>query len=206
LLPQADESKVKPFLASVTHAIGLCGKAFNREVNIMKLMWTDHLSVGIKYFDEDHKHLIRFINELQSAIENVDAEGRIAEDEIEIALIRLENYFQYHCVQEEIFMKKIAYPEIEEHKTHHQFFLSQVEAMSQSFRGSRKPEDAVKLMEFMYDWVTNHINNADKKYGDYLRSCKVSPEAFNQSKSSIAERKHFLSALVPLIKNESNAA
>ena len=139
----------------------------------MILMWTDNLSVGVKYFDEDHKNLIRFINELHSAIQDVDAKGRIAEDEIEFALHRLENYFQYHCVQEEVFMSKIAYPEIDEHKKLHQYFLGKVETMSRSFCGSRKPEDANELMKFMYDWVTDHLNTADKKYSDYLRSCQI---------------------------------
>ncbi len=169
----------------------------------MILMWTDQLSVGVKYFDEDHKNLIRFINELHGAIQEVDAEGKIAEDEIEIALHRLENYFQYHCIQEEVLMKKIAFPGFDEHKEKHKFFLSTVEAMSQRFRGSRNPQHAIELMQFMYDWLTNHINKEDKKYGDYLRSSRISPEFFQQSKPSIAERKHFLSTLVLLPKKEA---
>jgi hemerythrin len=172
----------------------------------MFLMWTENLSVGVKYFDEDHKHLIRYINELHAAIEEVDAQGLIAEDEIEIALHRLENYIQYHCVQEEVFMSKIAYPDIDGHMQQHKFFLGKVAEMSESFRGSRKAEDATELMSFMYNWLTNHINTIDKKYGDYLRSCKYSTEFLQQSKAGIAERKRFLSALVPLIKKDKNAA
>jgi hemerythrin len=172
----------------------------------MILMWTDNLSVGVKYFDEDHKQLIRFINELHAAIQDVDAQGEIAEDEIEIALHRLENYFQYHCVQEEVFMKKIAFPEIDEHLECHKNFLIEVQAMSQSFRGSRNPRHATELMQFIYDWLTNHIKTIDKKYCDYLQSCQFSPDFFQQSKPSIAERNRFLGTLVPLTKKESSAA
>jgi hemerythrin len=167
-------------------------------------MWTDNLSVGVKYFDEDHKNLIRFINELHGAIQDVDTDGKIAEEEIEIALHRLENYFQYHCIQEEVFMSKIIYPEIEDHKKSHQYFFSRVEVMSQSFRGSRNPQHAIELMQFMYDWLTNHINITDRKYGDYLRSSQISSEFFSQSKPSIEKRKRFLSTLAQLPKNKSN--
>jgi hemerythrin len=168
-------------------------------------MWTDNLSVGVKYFDEDHKQLIRFINELHAAIQDVDAEGKIAEEEIEFALHRLENYFQYHCIQEEVFMDKIAYPEIDEHRECHKNFLRQVESMSESFRGSRNPQHAAELMQFIYDWLTNHINVVDRKYGDYLRSCPLPSQFLQQPKSSIEERKRFLSALVPLQKKEDSA-
>lgn len=172
----------------------------------MFLMWTDNLSVGVKYFDEDHRQLIRFINELHTAIQEVDAEGKIAAEEIEIALHRLENYFQYHCVQEEVFMDKIAYPGLAEHKQSHQYFFSTVETMSQRFRGSRNLEHASELMQFMYDWLTHHINGVDRKYGEYLRSYPVPSHFLDQPKSSITERKRLLNALVPLPKKESNAA
>jgi hypothetical protein len=76
--------------------------------------------------------------------------------------------------------------------------------MSQSFRGSRNPQHAIELMQFMYDWLTNHINITDRKYGDYLRSSQISSEFFSQSKPSIEKRKRFLSTLAQLPKNKSN--
>ena len=172
----------------------------------MILMWTENRSVGVKYFDEDHKRLIRMINELHFAIQEVDASGKIAEDEIEIALHRLENYFQYHCVEEEVFMSKIAYPSLEAHKLQHRFFFGKVAEMSERFRGSRSPAHATELMQFMYDWLTNHINFTDRKYGEYLQASQISSDFSKQSKPSTAERSRFLSTLHPPPKKESSAA
>jgi hemerythrin len=164
----------------------------------MILMWTDNLSVGIKYFDEDHKRIVRMINELHDAILRVDASGQIAEDEIEIALHRLENYFQYHCIQEEVFMLKIAYPEIEVHKQLHRAFFEKVSAISQAFRGSRSPMHANELMQFIYEWLTDHIHITDKKYADYFATCKISPDFFQYLKSTNADRNRLLNGAVPV--------
>jgi hemerythrin-like metal-binding protein len=162
---------------------------------LMILMWTDNLSVGVKYFDEDHKRLIRMINELHFEIQDAAATGKIAEDEIELALHRLENYFEYHCLQEEIFMEKVAYPGIDEHRHCHQIFFNKVAAMSCEFTGSRDPAHAIELMQFIYDWVIEHIHTIDKKYSDYLFDKKIGPADFEKFLPGTAERKRSLSNL-----------
>jgi hemerythrin-like metal-binding protein len=136
----------------------------------MLLMWTENLSVSVKNFDDDHKRLIRMINELHGAIEDVDAEGKIAEEEIEIALHRLENYFQYHCLREEEMLAKTGYAGLEEHQQEHQKFFATVAEMARRFRGSRDPRHATELMQFMFDWLSDHIFVTDRKYTLHLNA------------------------------------
>ncbi len=136
----------------------------------MLLMWTDNLSVGVKNFDDDHKRMIRMINELHGAIEDVDDAGRIAEDEVEIALHRLENYIQYHCLEEERLMEQTGYPELRDHRKEHQGFNAKIAEMALRFRGSQDPNHATELMQFMYDWLTEHIFVTDRKYSSHLQS------------------------------------
>jgi len=136
----------------------------------MLLMWTDHLSCGVEDFDDDHKRLIRMINELHGVILDVNAKGMIAEEEIEIAVHRLQNYFEYHCLQEEKVMAETSYLGLNEHKREHVIFFDTVAEMSTRFRGSADPKDAVELMQFMYDWLTNHIYATDKKFASHLHS------------------------------------
>ncbi|MFZ1084211.1 MAG: bacteriohemerythrin [Terracidiphilus sp.] len=136
----------------------------------MLLMWTDNLSVGVKGFDDDHKRLIRLINELHGVIQDVDANGKIPVEEIEIALHRLENYFQYHCLEEERVMEQTGFPELREHRREHQNFFTKVTEMTQRFRNSTDPKDATELMQFIYDWLTNHIFVTDRKYSSHLHS------------------------------------
>ena len=92
----------------------------------MILMWTDNLSVGVKNLDDDHRRLIRLINELHGVIQDVDANGKIPVEEIEIALHRLENYFSYHCLEEERLMEQTGFPELREHRQQHQKFFATI--------------------------------------------------------------------------------
>jgi len=167
----------------------------------MILLWTDNLSVGVKYFDEDHRRLISMINELNSAVQNVDVAGSIAEDEIEIALHRLENYFEYHCLQEEVFMENIGFPELDDHRLHHRQFLEKIKSMSDAMSGSRDPLHAKDLMQFIYDWLINHVNGADKKYGEYLHSEKASRPILNNAKPGVAGRNLVLTRVAPASMN-----
>ncbi len=136
----------------------------------MLLVWTGNLSVGVKEFDDDHKRLLRMINELGAAIRAAGAHGPVEEEEIEITLHRLENYTQYHCAREEELMAKTRFPDIEDHRREHQFFFATIAEMSQRFRGSTDPRHATELMQFMYDWLTNHIYVTDMKYASHLHA------------------------------------
>ncbi|MGA3160266.1 MAG: bacteriohemerythrin [Terracidiphilus sp.] len=136
----------------------------------MLLMWTENLSVGVKAFDDDHKRMIRMINELHGVLQDVDTEGKIPNEEIEIALHRLENYIQYHCMQEEAVMAKTGYAELEEHKEEHTQLAAILAEMARRFQGSTDPAHAGEIMQFIYDWLTNHINVTDKKYTVHLNS------------------------------------
>jgi hemerythrin-like metal-binding protein len=136
----------------------------------MLLMWTDNLSVNIKDFDDDHKRVIRIINELHGAIQGAAATGKIAAAEMEIALHRLDNYVQRHCAQEELFMTQTGYSELEEHKKEHAKLAALIGDIQSRLRGSTDPKDAAELMQFVYDKVIDHIFVTDRKYSSYLHS------------------------------------
>jgi hemerythrin len=136
----------------------------------MLLMWTGNLSVGVKDFDDDHKRLIRIINELHSAIQDAQLSGKVPEEEIEIALHRLENYLQYHCAREELYMANTGYPDLAEHRQEHTQFGAKIVEMRQRFHGSSSLEDAQAVMDFVYNWLTHHINVTDKKFATHMHA------------------------------------
>jgi hemerythrin len=139
----------------------------------MILMWTDNLTVGVKDFDEDHRRLIRIVNELHMATQYPDAAGNVESEEIEIALHRLENYVKYHCVSEEKAMAKAHYPELEAHRKEHDKLLDMVVEMTARFKGSVSVKDAQEIMLAMHDWMVNHINGTDKQYTEYLNAAGI---------------------------------
>jgi hemerythrin len=154
----------------------------------MLLIWTQNLSVGVKNFDNDHKYLIRMINELDGIVKAAGEVGLIDKEELELTLHRLENYFHYHCLIEEKFMEDIGYPELALHRIQHLSFFEKIREMTEIFRGSSDAKHATELMNYLYTWLSSHINLADKKYGEYLLEKKISPAIYCRRQPSISER------------------
>lgn len=77
----------------------------------MAMMWNDDMSVGVPVLDEDHKTLIRLLNDYTEALEN--DEGLMVTDSIFAAL---GDYVHYHFTREESILEQAGYPQLEEHK------------------------------------------------------------------------------------------
>ena len=71
-------------------------------------------------------------------------------------------------------MEQIGYPELREHRKEHRYFQDTITDMSQRFLGSTDPKQATELMQFIYTWLTDHINVTDKKYSSHLRAKGIS--------------------------------
>jgi len=126
----------------------------NRET----LVWADNLSVRVPAIDEDHKELIRLINDAGQP-------GLTAAGAIEICsdLVR---YTLYHFRREEALMKVCNYPDMDNHIKQHRTleakvkaFQVRVEAGDESARGD--------LRAFLRDWLVTHIMNVDRLIYDY---------------------------------------
>jgi hemerythrin len=136
----------------------------------MRLMWTDNLRVGIKDFDEDHKRVLRMINELNSAIQDSAVTGQIEPVEMEIALHRLDNYTRYHCAQEELCMTLTAYPDLEQHKKEHAKLAALIGDLQGRCQGSTNPKDAAEIERFVHEWIIDHIFVTDRRYTAHLHA------------------------------------
>jgi hemerythrin len=139
----------------------------------MLLMWTGNLSVGVPEFDDDHKRLIRMVNEMHGLIQDANLKGKIDAEEIEIALHRLQNYFQYHCLREEKAMELAGFKGLDEHRREHTQFMAKIKEMALRFGGSTDPKNATEIVDFLHDWLITHVHETDMKYGSVLRGSEI---------------------------------
>jgi hemerythrin-like metal-binding protein len=133
-------------------------------------MWTDNLKVGVRDFDDDHKRVVRIINELNNAIQDAAVTGEIEPIEMEIALHRLDNYILYHCAQEELSMTLTRYPDLEEHKKEHVKLRVLIGDLQDRFKGSTNPKDAMDISTFIFERIIDHILVTDRKYTAHLNA------------------------------------
>ncbi len=120
-------------------------------------------SVKVEQFDNDHKKLMGFINELHEAM----LQGR-GKDKLNHILSELLDYTHYHFDAEEKQLAEAGYPELEEHKQLHQELIGQLEELITDFTDGKR-EISVKTFRFLKEWLFDHIQVADKKYSPWLK-------------------------------------
>ena len=130
--------------------------------------WQDKFSVKINSIDEQHKKLINIINDLHDAM----LEGKSREI-IKEVLFRLVDYTKTHFTYEEELFEKHGYSEKVSHEKQHDEFVQKLYEVVEKFKVI-KSFVSIEIMEFLKDWLVNHIMGIDKKYSDFLISKGVS--------------------------------
>jgi hemerythrin len=127
------------------------------------MTWSDKLSVGVKNLDDQHTVLFNTINDLHTAMMKGQARS-IAGN----LLNTLVTYTRNHFAAEEKLMAAASYPELTQHCVKHRELTEQVEKYVARYeRGDITL--SVHLLTFLSDWLTNHIQGEDRKYGPWLK-------------------------------------
>ena len=128
------------------------------------ISWTDELSVGVRSFDEEHKKLITYVNELNQAL-SIGSAQKTMED----ILGNLVNYTVIHFNHEEDYMKIHDYPGYAQHHKEHEELKAQVADFNSRIK-SGKTSFSLELMMFLKNWLTQHIMGSDMLYKDFFSS------------------------------------
>jgi hemerythrin-like metal-binding protein len=129
----------------------------------MALMtWNSKYSVGVKHLDSQHTVLFGLLNDLHSAMLKGEAQSMTGP-----LLRKLVDYTHTHFAAEEKMLAESKYPGLAEHKLKHRDLIKQVEDYAARFdRGEITLN--LHLMNFLRDWLTNHIQKTDHEYGPWL--------------------------------------
>ncbi|MCX6168934.1 MAG: bacteriohemerythrin [Ignavibacteriales bacterium] len=128
------------------------------------LNWSDSYSVGVKDVDLQHKKLVELINNLHDGMKLGKGKEILGS-----VLNELVSYTVYHFGFEEKLFEKYGYPETIIHKRQHADLVAQVKKFVEGYNngGSVLTMD---LMNFLKDWLTQHIAGSDKKYTSFFNS------------------------------------
>ena len=132
---------------------------------MVKIEWSDGLSVGVKLVDDQHKELLSKMNAISHAIEhNHDVES------ITKTLDFMMEYTDYHFGTEEKHMEATKYPRIEYHKKMHVEFVDMIKKMTTDyFEDGATQELAESVNVFLFNWLVKHIKGVDGAFGKYLK-------------------------------------
>lgn len=126
--------------------------------------WDDKLVIGINRIDNQHKELIRIVNELHEAMKS----GKGNEKAMETVHF-LVKYTVDHFVAEEAMMKHYGYPDYSVHKIQHDNLVTDVAELIRQIESGHTLL-TVKIANFLADWVKEHIIANDLKLGAFLKA------------------------------------
>jgi len=128
------------------------------------MSWKDEYSVKVSIIDQQHKKLIDLLNALYDGLRAQKAKdivGRILGD--------LVSYTEVHFATEERLMKTHGYTGYLQHKVEHDSLTKKVVDFQKEFNEG-KTSIPVELMQFLRDWLSNHILGSDKRYSSFFQS------------------------------------
>lgn len=126
--------------------------------------WSDRMSVGVHAIDQQHRELLRLINELHDAM----AQG-VGTTVLRQIIDGLIEYTGVHFTTEESYFKGRDYPDCVAHEQQHRDFVAKVTDFKQGFDEGRLML-TLDVMSFLGDWLVDHIQGSDASYVPFLHS------------------------------------
>ncbi|MBI1390241.1 MAG: bacteriohemerythrin [bacterium] len=132
--------------------------------------WDDSMSVKNKTLDDQHKRLIALVNKLFDALKQNKGKSILGG-----IIDELIDYTRTHFKNEERIMAQGGYPKLESHqKQHHAFTEKALDLQTRFHRGELVLSQEV--LDFLKDWLINHIMKQDQQYAPYLKGNGVNHE------------------------------
>ena len=127
------------------------------------LEWKDEYSVGIQMIDGQHKVMFSMINELVEMINSQPDEKKISQ-----VIDELLNYKKIHFGTEEKFFKEFNYEGATDHIKAHKRFGESIDRICAENKGDILGL-TFALVDFLEDWLVNHLLDMDHKYVNCFR-------------------------------------
>jgi hemerythrin len=120
--------------------------------------WDQKYSVHVKEIDGQHKELIKLISKLYISINQ-----RKVNEELGGLLDELIKYASIHFSTEEKYFKKFSYEYTVEHIKEHHNFTRKITDLQKKYL-NKEIEISFELIDFLEDWLIQHLITADQKY------------------------------------------
>ncbi len=124
----------------------------------MAIDWKPEYSVKVKEIDDQHKKLVSLIDRLYQAICSYKTR-----EELGPVLEELIKFAEHHFSTEEKYFDRFNYENSEEHKKEHKMFKEKVLDFYNKFE-NRETEISFELIDFLEDWLLDHLIEQDQKY------------------------------------------
>lgn len=134
----------------------------------MSFKWKEDYCLNIEEIDAQHKRLLEIGDEVYD-IAILD-DGYDHYDEIMTVIDKLLEYTEYHFGYEEKMLKELNYKGLHDQEEEHYYYIYKIKSIaSREDIDDNQRKTILELLEFLSQWITNHIMVSDRKYADYLK-------------------------------------
>lgn len=131
------------------------------------LNWDNSYSVGVPEMDDQHKQLISIANKLYEAMKAGKSKETLSQ-----VFDELIEYTKFHFTAEEALMRKVNYPGLNDQSTQHSDLTKKVLEFQAKFKEGAL-FISIDVLNFLKDWLVNHIVKMDKLYGSFINKTGV---------------------------------
>ncbi|MCD6201748.1 MAG: hemerythrin family protein [Bacteroidales bacterium] len=138
------------------------------EGKLKHIKWQPEYEFQIEAIDQSHRKLVNLINRLGDMINRQACPESMSE--IFFSLI---HYAERYLIQEEILLRDLGYPQLDQHKEKHHFFIEKIKSFRDEF-SSRNPDICQDLYDFLSEWFRDHILKYDREIITFLKGKGIS--------------------------------
>lgn len=120
--------------------------------------------VGIEMIDREHTQLFAYASEVYELLHSEWKSDQY--DEIVAVLMKLREYTKEHFSDEEAYMESIHYNKTLVQKVQHQAFIEKLDEYDFDVIDENQEEVISELLQFLTDWLVNHIMIVDMQLKD----------------------------------------
>ncbi|MBF0448892.1 MAG: bacteriohemerythrin [Magnetococcales bacterium] len=126
--------------------------------------WHDDLSVGVTQYDDDHKVLMAYINDIHNAIKK-----SLDNDSILEILQKLADFTVEHFEREEAGMRSHGYPGLEDQQAEHERMVAKILDLKKEFKAGEFTV-GIDTLAFAKSWLVEHILGTDMQYKSFFNN------------------------------------
>lgn len=135
------------------------------------MKWDKSFEVGVEEIDTQHKKIVEMLGKIISEMKKGQGKTLIGK-----TIDEMLNYTKVHFSTEEKYMNLYKYPYSISHKKEHEKFVETAKTFYEVYMNGSIT--AIDLMNFLKNWISEHILGSDKKLGKFV--CEVSFYASNE--------------------------
>ena len=113
---------------------------------IVKIRWSNELSIGNVDIDNVHSRLIEIYNDL---VEHAETNGN--RENFAVILSKMTDYSLVHFKKEEAYMQAMSFPELAKHRGFHRDYIYKVAMFNVDFLGGNPPS-CNEIINFLKKW------------------------------------------------------